>query len=300
MPDAILHIGFNKCGSTALQQWLGDQRGALADRGALYQRMDPRSDVICTNPHLQVLAFSLAGQPVPHRPMNAVLGITQGDIDSQNRVADAFRHSFEARVAQGGFDTWIGSSEALVARDMTPEAVGALTEWLSSLFERVRHVAYIRRPEPWMVSLYGHHRRKTKADETLSAFVDRVGSVPFARKLKIWEQAVGRDALDVRLFQEDWLKGAGLVEDFSTVPGLPTGSIDTRARRVNTSFKEGLRALSPLNRRPPRPRVPKELRDLIVRRNAEDMGWISNTFFADDQTDFRAWADTPSLALTET
>lgn len=298
MPDAILHIGFNKCGSTALQKWLGDQSNALADRGIRYQRMDPRGDAVCTNPHLQVLAFSLAGQPVPYRPMNDVLGITRGDIDSQNRVADTFRRDFEARVAQGGFDQWLGSCEALVARQMTPEAVTALTDWLSSLFDRVQYVAYIRRPEPWMVSLHGHHGRQTQSKETLADFVSRVGETPFARLLKMWGAAVGPEALDVRLFQEDWLKGAGLVEDFSTVLGLPTGAINPRAQRVNTSFGGGLRALPFLNRRPPRPRVPKDVCDVIARKNAEGMDWIAKTFFSDRQKDFWAWAQLSPLALT--
>ncbi|MBY6114988.1 hypothetical protein KUW09_13800 [Mameliella alba] len=288
MPDAILHIGFNKCGSTALQQWLGDQSGALADQGIWYQRMDPRESVTCTNPHLQVLACSLADEEVPARPMNAVLGIT--DRTSQDRVAQTFRQDFEARVAKGGFSTWVGSSEALVSRNMSQGAITALANWLSSLFGRLRVVAYIRRPDAWLVSLYGHAGRRHGGNETLSDFATRVKAVPFAPILRKWENAVGRDALDVRLFREDWLKGAGLVEDFSTVLGLPDGQIQTRARRLNTSFRDGLRGLSPLSRGPKRPSLTDELRASIRHRNAEAMDWIEDTYFADHRDSFRSWA----------
>ncbi len=286
-PDAILHIGFNKCGSTALQQWLGDQVDALADQGIWYRRMDPRADVVCTNPQLQVLACTLAGEDVPARPMNAVLGIT--DRTSQDRVAEDFRRDFEARVAKGGFDTWVGSSESLVGRNMTPDATQALTDWLTSLFGRVRYVAYIRRPEPWLVSLYGHHQRRTGKQESLSEFAQRVGQTPFARLLGMWQQTVAPEALDVRLFHEHWLRDSGLVEDFSTVLGLPTGAVETRAKRLNTSFRDGLRGLMPLARSPKRPSLPAETRNAIAARNAEAMQWIEGRFFADRRAEFRNW-----------
>ncbi|MBY6118941.1 hypothetical protein [Mameliella alba] len=286
-PDAILHIGFNKCGSTALQQWLGDQASALADQGIWYRRMDPRDDVVCTNPQLQVLACTLAGEDVPARPMNAVLGIT--DRASQDRVAEDFRRDFEARVAKGGFDIWVGSSEALVGRNMTPAATQALADWLSSLFGRVRYVAYIRRPEPWLVSLYGHHKRRSGQDESLAEFAKRVGQAPFARLLGMWQQAVGPEALDVRLFREDWLRGSGLVEDFASVLGLPSGVVETRAKRLNTSFRDGLRGLMPMARAPKRPSLSAETRSAIANRNAETMAWIEGHCFADRRAEFRTW-----------
>ncbi|SNS81104.1 hypothetical protein [Antarctobacter heliothermus] len=287
MPDAILHIGFNKCGSTALQQWLSAQEDALLAQGIWYRRMDPRTDVVCTNPHLQVLAFTLADQPVPSRPMNAVLGIPEGDRVAQDAVAHAFREQFEAQVANGGFKTWVGSSEALVSRFMTPEAISALADWLSGLFGNVRYVAYVRRPETWLVSLFGHQLRKTASPEDLTAFVDRFGPAPFARLLDMWRTAVGQEALDVRLFEESWLGGGGLVRDFQTVLDLPAGTLPTRSKRVNTTFRN---RMNPWSRAPKRPVLSAQTRDMIAQSNAEGMGWIESTFFADRQTEFRSWA----------
>lgn len=290
MPDAILHIGFNKCGSTALQQWLGAQEDALLARSIWYRRMDPRTDVVCTNPHLQVLAFTLAGQPVPSRPMNAVLGIPEGDRVAQDAVAHAFREQFEAQVANGGFTTWVGSSEALVSRFMTPEAISALAEWLSGLFGNVRYVAYVRRPETWLVSLFGHQQRKTASAEELTAFVDRFGPAPFARLLDLWRTAVGQDALDVRLFDESWLDGGGLISDFQTVLGLPAGTLPSRSKRVNTSFRA---RMTPWSRAPKRPALSAQTREKISQLNADDMSWVESTFFADRRTEFRNWAAGP-------
>lgn len=290
MPDAILHIGFNKCGSTALQKWLGDHRNALLRQGVLYQRMDPRPDVVCTNPHLKVLAYSLAGLTLPPRRMNAVLDITDGDRTSQDRVAEDFRRAFEARVAEGGFGTWVGSSEALVSRDIPQAAVSALADWLSGLFGTVRYVAYIRRPEDWLVSLYGHAKRTHDLDETLSDFAQRIKRTPFAQVLARWETAAGRDALDVRLFEESWLTGVGLVEDFRAVLGLTDGAIDTRSKVVNVTYRRGLRGLPLLGRGMKRPALPTDTRDLVRRENAAAMDWIEGRFFADRCEEFRAWA----------
>lgn len=287
MSDAILHIGFNKCGSTALQQWLGARADALAGHGIWYQRMDPRPEVVCTNPHLQVLAFTLAGQPVPERPMNTVLGIAEGDRAAQDAVAHRFREDFEGRVAEGGFRTWVGSSESLVSRFMTPEAAGALADWLSGLFDRVRYVAYVRRPDSWVVSSYGHKQRKAERPEDLAEFVEGVGPAPFARVLDLWRSAVGQDALDVRLFDESWLAGRGLVEDFQTVLGLAPGAMPAEVERVNTSYRSGR---LPWSRAPRRPTLPAAMRETIARRNAEGMTWIENTFFADRRAEFRSWA----------
>lgn len=288
-PDAILHIGFNKCGSTALQSWLGENADGLRAQGVLYRRMDPRKDVICSNPLLKVLAFHLAGQTVPHRAINAVLGIAQGDMTAQTRVATAFRADFEQRVAQGGFDTWVGSSEALVARHMTQEAVCGLVDWLSSLFGTVRVVAYIRSPAAWLVSLYGHHARRTNGAESLPDFLTRVGETPFEPVLRMWEQAVGHEAMDVRLFQEDWLTGSGLVEDFAKVLNLPDGAIDPRSKRLNTSYRSGLLGLTRTGRQPKRPELCEQSRARIARQNADSMAWIESTYFADRQAEFETW-----------
>ena len=290
MPNALIHIGFNKCGSTALQKWLGENAPALADEGVVYRRSDPRADVICTNPQLAVLAHSLAARPLPQRPISTVLGIS--DAQSQNRVARTYQEGVEALAKAGGFRLFVASNEALVARHMDASIAGALADWLKRLFKDVRFVAYIRRPLPWLISLHGHATQLGETDRPLTEFLTRAPRAWFGPVLRVWHKAVG-DALDVRLFHESWLKGRGLISDFASVLGV--SAQEPQAQPVNMSYKTpGL----PIHRRmggdqralPPRPSVPPETAEAVRNANASDLTWIEDTFFATRRDEFRAWS----------
>jgi hypothetical protein len=295
-PKAIIHIGFNKCGSTAIQKWLGDAGPELKDHGIYYKRSDPRPDVICSNPQMPILAYTLADQTTSFRPMNAVLGISKGNRAQQDTVAYEYKEAIEAIAACGEYDQFVASSEHLAARDLTDEAIAALADWLSETFSSVRYIAYIRNPAAWLVSSYGHAHRAGRTSETLDEFAKRVKTVPYGQLLRQWSSVVGETAIDVRLFDEKWLMGSGLIEDFKqqleTSGSLKAG--DTTM--VNTSWRSGpsgkwLRSLLSRKQKQMRARPQLELQEhqSLLHHNAHELDWIRATFFKDDTARFNAW-----------
>ncbi|WP_417206421.1 hypothetical protein [Antarctobacter sp.] len=294
MADAIVHIGFNKCGSTAIQKWLADSIPDLKRQGVFFQRTDPRPDVVCTNPHLSLLAYTLADQDAFAHPVHDVLGAPPGDRAAQDRVAMAFREKIETQAAEMPGRIFVFSCELLTARVLGDRPIAALVDWFRSVFVRVRAIVYIRRPEPWLVSLFGHEKLRDATQETLSDFVLRIRTASFASSLQSWNRALGPDLIDVRLFQEKWLSGTGLIADFVEalkVPGLLSGSDRSL---INTGFQStgrGLRSLisAALGRGKQRPSLSPDVSQAVRSANADDMDWIENTYFSADRDRFRGW-----------
>ena len=293
MTQAIVHIGFNKCGSTALQKWLSTNQGALAKEGFAYRRTDPRDDVVCTNPQFSVLAYTRAGQPLWPRRMNEVLGIDLADPASQQRVADTFARDYLAWVSEQEQDVHsvLISNESLGPRLNTPELVAGLDGWLTEHFDSARYVAYIREPVAWTISLFGHSMRRGMKQDDLADFAKRRQRTTFGRALRAWSEVVPAERLDVRLFDEAWLSGSGLVEDFCGCAGIDTSRVPMRMTLENRSFaKSGLLARLGLTRRlKERPEPAPDAAQMIRDTNKDDMHWIQTTFFGSRESDFQNW-----------
>ena len=296
-PDAVIHIGFNKCGSTAIQRWLGETASELEELGTCYMRTDPRPDIVCTNPHMLVLAYTLADQTIPFRPLNTILGFGKDDRVQQDIVAYEYKAALEVRISSDSCKQFVASSEPLAGRPLTVDVMTALASWLSDTFNSVRYIAYIRNPEAWMCSLYGHDIRGGRTSDTFEEFVQRVQTVPFAMLLKRWVSVVGKSAIDVRLFDEKWLTGPGLLDDFSqqlkvrdqlTFPAL-TGINTSWRSDARGSWRKVFPRMKASNRLPTRPRLSPSVSQALFERNIDELDWIEETFFKDRSAEFRTW-----------
>lgn len=302
-PNAIVHIGFNKCGSTAIQKWLAANRGKLAREGIAYRRTDPRPLVACANPQFVELAFSLADRPTPPRPMSNILGYRTGDLVGQRRVADAFAEDYTEWVQSHGLATTVISNEALGPLLSTPGLAAALDTWLRTRFGRVHYIAYIREPLAWLISRYGHARRQGNVTCDIDTFLKRQKRTPFWTSLDTWRQAVGRQNLEVRLFDEEWLSEPGLISDFSERLGLDPRGQERRAQRANLSYFPApniwdfaLRRLRRRNTLQDRPVPSAASVARVEAANRADLDRLEQTFFADRPDEFRAWAHQPVAA----
>lgn len=289
-----MHIGFNKCGSTAIQKWLAGSREQLRKQGLFFQRTDPRADVVCSNPHLSLLAYTLADQEAFAHAIYGALGVAPGDREAQDKIALAFKAKIETQAAEMPDQTFVFSSEFLTARVFDARPVSALVEWLRSVFARVRAIVYIRRPDAWFISLFGHNSRRDATGETLTEFALRLRTPSFARRLQSWEKALGPDLIDVRLFKEKWLSGSGLIADFAEALKVPGLSDVSDGSLVNTGFRSRRRSvrsllLAALGRRKQRPTLSPDVSRIICSANADDMVWIENTYFSTDRDRFRGW-----------
>ncbi|MBV1897049.1 MAG: hypothetical protein KUG70_11355 [Rhodobacteraceae bacterium] len=289
--DAIIHIGFNKCGSSAIQAWLNEATADLKAQGVFYLRTDPRPEWICTNPHLVVLAHTLAGNLVPHRPINALLGIPRNDMNAQISVAEDYQRRLDALIDRDGAKAFVASSESLVQTNFKQEQIQALHEFLTEKFRSVKYVAYIRNPAAWMVSLHGHEGRAKRNADDLEAFVANRGNVPYGHRLRRWIEVVGKDALDVRLFHEPWVSGPGLIADFASLLAANVALVDKKFRPINRTYKRrhGLFRNAIDYKKPRRPTLSASASELLLRRAAPDLEWIEQTFFVNRHEEFQNW-----------
>ena len=298
-PNAIIHIGFNKCGSTAIQKWLAISKTELSRQGFLHKRTDPRPHVICSNPQYAVLAYSLIGALAPPRQINELLGFEIGNQVSQDKMAFAFRDKIEALATDNPDKTFIISSEYFVAEVMNEPEIKALVAWFSKTFQSVKYIAYIRNPAAWLVSLHGQNTRQGVTDGDFESFLDRKTSVPFSRILNFWKNAVGKDKLDVRLFNEKWLSGDGLIADFSEAIGYKAEKVARKSPLVNASFTNNslplLSRMQHMFRKPQeRPLIGQQMRARITLANSANLDWVCEEFFADKAIEFDRWSEAPS------
>lgn len=301
-PDAIVHTGFNKCGSTAIQDWLRRERGTLARHGFMHHHTDPLADVICSNPQFAVLGHTLAGELAPLWALNAILGFETGDKTAQHIAAHAFKDRFEQSVTENADQTHVISSEYLAGRLFTGPAIAALSAWLSSIFASVTYVAYVRTPPAWLLSLYGQSAREGKRGESLDAFLNRLANVPFARVLRDWTAAAESACVNVRLFKQSWLSGTGLIDDFAAAIGYDAQPTGKRTALVNTNnSRSTLRSRIGRLLHPRSPRTSERLvldqaaQARILAANEHDLNWIKTEFFSDKTDEFDSWAKAPSF-----
>ena len=289
---AVVHIGFNKCGSTAIQKWLAANHGALAARGFAHRRTDPRPHAICSNPQFADLAFSEAGEAMPARAMSEVLGYEPGDLQAQRRVTTAFAEGMDAWLSAVSARTVLISNEFLGPWLKTPALVQALDRWLSARFETVRYVAYIRAPVQWLVSVYGQSlKRRAHLLPPFDTFARR-HRVPFREALGVWRDTVGPDRLDVRAYQENWRMGPGLMADYCTAVGLEPAGLPVHFDPVNLSYSDDGTNPSGSSWQanlPDRPRPSAELTDLLLSREAAGFDWIGQSFFPGRSAEFADW-----------
>ena len=297
MAKAIVHIGFNKCGSSAIQTWLAENSGALAAQGIGYTKTDPRPRPHCTNPQFLVLAHSEAGVTMRPRPNAQMLGVVAGDRVSQDRVARAFEGDYVAWLKDTSHHTYVISSEHLGIGPESPGVAAALDQWTRRTIGPTGFVAYLRRPAAWIVSAFGHRMRKKLDDLSLDDFALRVSPIPMLSALRTWVKAVGSDRLDLRLFDEDWLHSDGLIPDFAQVVGADRSALAKGSQRINTSFRETAFPLGGLFRaRPKRPRISPAVLDRVHAANAEGLDWVQRTFFPAQEARFRSWLHSETYA----
>jgi hypothetical protein len=296
MTDAIVHIGFNKCGSTALQAWLAKNIDALARSGFAYRRTDPRSDVICSNPQFFELAYHLAdADRIPRREFAEIAGFDPWDKVARSSYLDAFTSDYDHWLSHQRDKTVIISNEWLGPYLGSTALISGFDTWLTKRFDNVRYLAYIRSPIAWTLSAWSQHRDAPGREE--AALQDFIAAdmpdllTSFSRTLPAWETTIGRSRLDLRLFDEAWRKTGGLLADFMQACRIPATADLSTAPHVNASQPRSADRASA--------GADLDLLRSIHVANAPTMHWIGTTLFNDSQA-FDLWrSDDQKYSLKE-
>lgn len=241
-----MHIGAPKTGTSTLQDFLFCNAQALAQRGIRYHREIPgrRSQV-----EYPLGALGRAGRIPASEEMRLLYGAGTLDAIRDNSAPHlAALADYPARYDE---PVAVFSSEHIMMMMRTPEEVRALDDLFSSVFEEVRYIAYFRDPAAALVSEYSEGIKRGKTAGFEEFFATRLPSIQPHRRAQRWLDAVGRDRLEVRLFDKPHLHNGDVIDDFCHVLGVDPSGMD-RPEPVNVSLSVvGIECLRALNLRIP-------------------------------------------------
>lgn len=251
---AVVHVGLEKTGSTAIQSWLHGESGALRSEGILV----PRS--IGSPNHTRLVAACLDDGVVDN--LKAHFLSERGE--SEGRFRARTKAAFDAEVgAARDWSTLVVSSELISSRLHSPTEVLRLAGWLAPHVDSLHFVIYLRRQDDLAVSRFSSALRAGHdgfddiwSDLSAASFLrhppersvaDGAEYFDFSRIIGRLEAVAGA-RIDVRLY-EAAPPGGTIVDDFASILGLPQGRVRTGAARANPALSaEAQYVISQLNR----------------------------------------------------
>ncbi|MDZ5623109.1 hypothetical protein SFC88_19880 [Nocardioides sp. HM23] len=204
----VVHIGMGKTGTSSVQYLLAANRDVLTAHGVLFPRVPGRArhtrlglavkpdDELTRTP-----AWHRIGQPIPRR------------------FRRRFRRKLLAEIAAAEAHTVLFSDEALWG--LNEEALLRLRELVAEIGGRVRVVAYLRRQDDHLASLY---QQEVKVGETrrIDEWVSLSGLAghDYHARLSAWRDLFGPDELVVRRFERSAFVDGSLYADFLDAAGI--------------------------------------------------------------------------------
>jgi hypothetical protein len=251
---AVIHVGLEKTGSTAIQSWLHANRHALLDR--------------------HILVPQSLGTPNQTRLVAACLddGVTDNIkahfLSRENLTEGKFRKktkaAFDVEVAASkDWSTLVITSELISSRLFSPTEIAHLVDWLRPHVDRMTFVIYLRRQDDLAVSRYSSALRAGHfgfddiwADLSANSFpiVPPERSISDYGEYFDYNRILGRfddipNAEVIPQVYDPSRAGGNIVEDFARLLGLPDALGGDGARRANPALSaEAQYIISELNR----------------------------------------------------
>ena len=259
----ILHIGTEKTGTTAIQDYLKSNRAALAKHGVYHP-------IASDTEHASQWEFAAIVHHAPWtQDMGRELGIT--DKASQETFRETLSRKLDAEFKKvDSTDTLIISSEHFQSRLYLDHELSALKTFLERWVETFEIVVYFRRQDELALSLLST-RLKSSAQVTLDNILKTLNSAPryyaYDEIYSRWANVFGADAMNPRIYDPDHWPKDSLVSDFCAAAGLP--ELSTVPHRFNRSLnRQGFQFIHALNHLYPNPPGDRtdEKRAELVRR----------------------------------
>lgn len=245
-PRAIVHLGLNKTGTTAIQQWLALNEAALADQGFYYDGFTDNRRTPCQQTGiLPTITYTPAGLLLPSQPLRQKLGVTT--LKEQVAVCQQIEKAFADSLAHAGDKTVILSSELLGSWTRKPEVVAAICDKFEEMFSHITYVLYVREQAEWLASAYVQ-AVKTAAVVTIDEFAEMRGRNDYDHLASLWCDRAGRENVVFRLYDRDFLVGGDAISDFAHVCGIKLDSVKTPGRANESLTDREVRVLLFLNR----------------------------------------------------
>jgi hypothetical protein len=287
---AILHIGVIKTGSTAVQRYLEQGRGALYAKGVAY----PRS--IGTHNH-QALAMALR---------DATAGADGSSKAALNGLLDKL--AIELRALPAGVGRVILSSEHFFG--LNDDAVALLRESLAPHFAAFRILVYLRRQDEFVVS---RHANMIRSGHKVAGPLT-IPPPDYAKLMSRWAAVFGEAALMPRIFDPASMPGGNVVADalaaldLTGLPGLPAERANPNLRpealqllRLFTDFaeREGLADAAPIRNRLAAMLQARAQGHGMLPSRAEAAAFVAKCARSNEAVRARWFASRPSLFSTD-
>ncbi len=204
---AILHIGIEKTGTTAIQAFLTDNRVSLQAQGYAYLE----SAGLPSNRKIATYCID----PDRHDDHHELLQI----VDAEPRKAwnDQFVKDFHAEIEslENSIHTVVISNEQLHSRLLRPAEIERVKLLLEDYFDEIRVVVYLRRQDQLATSLYSTALKCGHSfDSILPGVTAEDHYYNFQVLLEKWGNVFGDENITARLFDRAELVNGDLLTDF--------------------------------------------------------------------------------------
>jgi hypothetical protein len=236
-PSVFLHIGTEKTGTSTIQELFKRTRDAAKAAGLLYPALPLLGN---TGSHFGLVHFAV--DPSESRLKFA---------DLHMRFPVDFRSNFESRLAEeiagSGCERILFSSEHLSSALHTQESVHRAIATMTKISDDVRVIVYLRPqyelfPSAYSTQVKGGRTTPCKLPNANNFFYD------YDRMLALWENAIGRDRITVRLFSRREFKDGDFLADFFNTLGMTKpdwlGEVRTFNTRLGSEALEFLRVVN--------------------------------------------------------
>ncbi len=265
---AIVHLGLNKTGSTAIQEWLRVNADALAEQGFYYDAFEdsmggqwPQASLIAAAALRSDDANLLADFRAAH-----------GIISPEDHAAHSHRMEtmFAASLAQAEDKTVILSSETLGVWATMKGLVGPVCDFLRRYFDEFTLVTYVREQADWLASAYTQAVKMGRFHD-INTFAAERGVNDYDQFARSWSQeAAPEGTLTLRLYERESLIRRDVVEDFAATCGIDTRGLQKLAPQNEAISAREVRVLEILMRLEKRfgrlPLAPRAKHRSIARR----------------------------------
>jgi hypothetical protein len=215
MKKLILHIGFHKTGTSALQEYFDENRKTLETQGIFY----PKS-LNGKFPGNVDLSWAFNENAPPYASLNS---------DEKLQIKSYYKNQMDNTECE----TIIVSSEDFVLLDGQFKSIENVKDFFSDY--DVSIVAYVREPIDFMISLYSHAIRARLLDCTFKSYISKHYSfraADFPLRLQPWRRCFSDEAIVVKKFApKEFYKGT-LVNDFFHAVGIDV-KLDMTMNRSN-------------------------------------------------------------------
>ena len=233
--NLILHIGIEKTGSSSIQTFLFENKKALEKAGYGYihteGRVDHRDLAVAFMEHSKSDPYTkthkIEGEDVRHAFCERVKKQLAGEVKSlRNR----------------GMHTCIISSEHLSSRIREVIEIQGLGSYLQSIFDDVRVIAYVRDQRKKLPSQYSTRIKTGGALTFRKMFNDYLSCEKdfYDMSFLPWENAFGREALRLQLFDRKYFYCGDLIQDFLNISAIELDQKDLICLKsdANTSLSK--------------------------------------------------------------